>query len=165
MFIDGPVVHLQSRVAPVPGEPHHVVLPIIHCCAALLHTDVYCANVERHTNFTLLLKHKNILLHKPTGRGAILSLPYHLFVWVWFGHDTHYVQHEVVAEAGSTVDPHQDAFFQGCAEANGESVCPGAWTLIRRPVKSNETPSFSKDVGGTSWEQLQTFTKSATGSS
>lgn len=56
MFVDGPVVHLEGGVAPIPGEPHHMVLPVIHRGAALSHTDVHRANVKRHTDLPLFLE-------------------------------------------------------------------------------------------------------------
>ena len=59
VFVDGPVVHLQRGVASVPGEPHHVVLPVVHRCARLLDDDVHRADVERHPDFTLLLRKTN----------------------------------------------------------------------------------------------------------
>lgn len=58
VFVNGPVVHLQGGVAPIPGEAHYVVLPIIHRCARLLDNNVHGANVERHPDFALLLKER-----------------------------------------------------------------------------------------------------------
>lgn len=40
VFVDWPVVHLQSGVAPIPGEAHQVVLPVVDRHGYLLHTDV-----------------------------------------------------------------------------------------------------------------------------
>lgn len=56
VLIDGPVVHLQSGVAPIPGEAHHVVLSIVHRDTSFLHTDVDDPNVEGDTDFALLLR-------------------------------------------------------------------------------------------------------------
>lgn len=56
VLIDWPVVHLQSGIAPVPGESDQMVFAIVHCCGCLLNTDVHCPNVECHTYFALFLK-------------------------------------------------------------------------------------------------------------
>lgn len=58
MLIGRPVVHLQSGVAPVPGESDQMVLAIIHCCGCLLNTDVNRSDVECYTYFALLLMKK-----------------------------------------------------------------------------------------------------------
>lgn len=56
------------------------------------------------------------------------------------------MQHEVVAQTRRTVNPDQDAIFQGSAEADGQPVRPGAWPLIGWPLEGNEASSFAKDV-------------------
>lgn len=60
MFIDWPVVHLQCSIPTIPSEADNMILAIIHRGTAFLHTDVHCANVERHSNFALLLQLKMI---------------------------------------------------------------------------------------------------------
>lgn len=58
VFIDWPVVHLQSGVTPVPGEAHQVVFAVVDGGAGLLHADVHCPDVEGHADFALLLEGK-----------------------------------------------------------------------------------------------------------
>lgn len=50
---------------------------------------------------------------------------------------TYYMQHHVVAQARSTVNPDQDAILQGGTEANSQAVRPGARPLIGWPVECN----------------------------
>lgn len=56
VFIDGPVVHLQSGISTVPGESDQVVFAIVYCCGRFLDTDVHRPNVECHTYFALFLE-------------------------------------------------------------------------------------------------------------
>ena len=58
VFVDWPVVHLQSGVAPIPGEAHQVVLPVVDRHGYLLHTDVWRTNVEGHAHLAFRLKEK-----------------------------------------------------------------------------------------------------------
>lgn len=58
VLIDWPVVHLQSGITPVPGEPHQVVFAVVDGRRRLLDTDVHRPNVESHTYFALLLEKK-----------------------------------------------------------------------------------------------------------
>lgn len=66
---------------------------------------------------------------------------------------TYYVQHEVVTQTRRAVNPDQDAIFQGGAEANGQPVRPGAWSLVGWPLEGNEASSFAKDVRRPSWTE------------
>lgn len=50
---------------------------------------------------------------------------------------TYYMQHHVVTQARSTVNPDQNAILQGGTEANSQAVCPGARPLIGWPVECN----------------------------
>lgn len=45
------------------------------------------------------------------------------------------MQHHVVAQTRSTVDPDQDAILQGGTEANGQPVRPCARPLVGWPVE------------------------------
>lgn len=47
------------------------------------------------------------------------------------------MQHHVVAQTRSAVDPDQDAILQGRTEADSQPVCPGARPLIGWPAKCN----------------------------
>lgn len=60
------------------------------------------------------------------------------------------MQHHIVPQTWSAVNPGQDAVFQGGAETNRQSVCPGARSLVGRPVEQDESSSFAKDVRGPS---------------
>lgn len=56
VLIDRPVVHLQGRIAPVPGESDQMVFAIVYQRVYLLDADVHRSDVERHTYFALFLK-------------------------------------------------------------------------------------------------------------
>lgn len=56
MFIDGPVVHLQGGVTPVPGESDQMVFSVVDVGGYLLNTDVHRPNVKCHTYFALILE-------------------------------------------------------------------------------------------------------------
>lgn len=61
------------------------------------------------------------------------------------------MQHHVVAQTRSAVDPDQDAILQGRAEAHSQPVGPGARPLIGWPAECNEASSFTKDICCPSW--------------
>lgn len=63
---------------------------------------------------------------------------------------THDVQHDVVTQTRSAVDAHQDAVFDGRAEADRQPVRPRARPLVAGPRVRDEAASFAKDVGGAS---------------
>lgn len=76
---------------------------------------------------------------------------------------TYYVQHEVVTQTRCTVNPDQDAIFQGGAEANGQPVRPGARPLTGWPGECNEASSFAKDVRRPGWKKQEgVYTMSST---
>lgn len=56
VFIDWPVVHLQSGIPSVPGETHQMVFAVVDRGRCLLHADVHRPNVECNTYFSLFLK-------------------------------------------------------------------------------------------------------------
>lgn len=68
---------------------------------------------------------------------------------------TYYVQHKIVPQTRSTVNPDKNAIFERGAEANGQPVCPGARSLIGWPLESNEAPSFTKDVRRSGWTKQE----------
>lgn len=67
VLIDWPVVHLQSGITPVPGEPHQVVFAVVDGRRRLLDTDVHCPDVESHAYFALLLEKKDTKKEKKMG--------------------------------------------------------------------------------------------------
>lgn len=67
VLIDWPVVHLQSGITPIPGEPHQVVFAVVDGRRRLLDTDVHCPNIESHTYFALLLGKKRHKERKKMG--------------------------------------------------------------------------------------------------
>lgn len=62
MLIDRPVIHLQRSIATIPGETDNMILPIIHWGTTFLHADIHRANVERDSNFALLLKGEGTII-------------------------------------------------------------------------------------------------------
>lgn len=75
-LVDGPVVHLQCRVAAAPGEAHHVVLAVVHHGVALLDSDVIRAHVENNPNRALVLWRvsEQGLLEEQSGGGGEFQL-------------------------------------------------------------------------------------------
>lgn len=69
------------------------------------------------------------------------------------GRGPYYVQHEVVPQAGSTVDADQDALLQGGAEAHGQPVRAGAGPLVGRPHERDEASALPEDVRCPSWRR------------
>lgn len=61
VFINWPVIHLQRSIATISGKADNMILSIIYWGTTLFHTDVHCANVERHSNLALLLERENII--------------------------------------------------------------------------------------------------------
>lgn len=59
---------------------------------------------------------------------------------------TYNVEHEVVSQAGGTVDADQDAILERGAKAHCQPVCTGARALIGWPVKGYDASSLSKDI-------------------
>jgi hypothetical protein len=55
MLVHGPVIHLECRIASIPGEAHHVVFAIINGGSLFFDGDVNCANIEDNSNFPLFL--------------------------------------------------------------------------------------------------------------
>lgn len=58
------------------------------------------------------------------------------------------MEHDVVTQTRGAVDAHEDAVFDGGAEAHCQPVRPCAWPLIIGPRVGDQTPSFAKDIGG-----------------
>lgn len=63
---------------------------------------------------------------------------------------TYDVEHDVVTQTWSAVDADEDAVFDGCTKAHCQPVRPCAWPLIIGPRVCDQTPSFTKDIGGAS---------------
>lgn len=65
---------------------------------------------------------------------------------------TYNVEHDVVTQTWGTVDADEDAVLDGGAKAHCQPVCPRARPLVIGPRVRDQTPSFTKDVGGASCE-------------
>lgn len=72
---------------------------------------------------------------------------------------TYDVEHNVVTQTWGTVDADEDAVLDGSAKAHCQPVCPCARPLIIRPCVCDQTPSFTKDVGGSSCENTKSRKK------
>lgn len=64
------------------------------------------------------------------------------------GVGTYDVEHDVVAQARGAVDAHEDAVFDGGAEAHGQAVRPRARPLVVGPRVRDQAPAFAEDVRG-----------------
>lgn len=62
------------------------------------------------------------------------------------------MEHDVVTQTWGAVDADEDAVFDGSAKAHCQPVRPCARSFIIGPRVCDQTPSFTKDVGGASWE-------------
>lgn len=63
---------------------------------------------------------------------------------------TYNVEHDVVTQTWGAVDADEDAVFDGGAKAHRQPVRPCAWPLIIGPCVCDQTPSFTKYIGGAS---------------
>lgn len=55
------------------------------------------------------------------------------------------MKHDVVSQARSAVDPHQNSVLQRGAKAHRQAVHARARTLVSRPVVGDQTSAFSED--------------------
>lgn len=76
---DRQVVQLEGCIPTASGEPNYVVLPIIDKLGALLDVDIVCANIEHHSNVTLVLwRRQTMVFHKKRVNSFLFPFVLHL---------------------------------------------------------------------------------------